>query len=433
MKFIEHIRQFTQDPARMEELYRKTVQAREEGEFKQDINSLYQENPADLLLAAWHHRLKGAVEEGRAIFWRYAAPLASICGLIIWLISDDLWMFVDRVPFFMVVWAPIAGIAVMAYLALSASQGYREAVLLGAGLVAATVYALLIVPTMADWAKGPAAELITIHLPVLSLAAVGAFTTRIRSNPERRFAFVIKTLEVTTTGGLFAIAIGIFAAVTFGLFSALDINVPILYQRLVFAGGGGMLPVLAVALIYNPLAAPDEQDFNQGLSKFLAHLLRIMIIPTLLVAVLYVFFIPFNFMEPFYNRDVLFIYNGMLFAVMGLLVGATPTHPHELSPRLQFWLRYAIVAVAALAVMVSLYAISAIIYRTWMDGLTMNRLTVTGWNIINIAILGLLLFRQFGSPESAWAEALKKAFNIATIAYTIWAGFIVLAVPILYH
>jgi hypothetical protein len=138
-------------------------------------------------------------------------------------------------------------------------------------------------------------------------------------------------------------------------------------------------------------------------------------------------------MEPFYNRDVLFIYNGMLFAVMALLVGATPIRPQELSPRLQFWLRSAILAVAALAALVSLYALAAIIYRTWMDGLTMNRLTVTGWNIINIAILGLLLSRQFGSPETAWGEALKKAYNVAAVAYTVWAAFIVLAVPILYH
>lgn len=194
-----------------------------------------------------------------------------------------------------------------------------------------------------------------------------------------------------------------------------------------------MLPVLAVAIIYNPLVAPEEQDFSQGLSKFLSNLLHIMILPTLLVAVLYVFFIPFNFTEPFYNRDVLFIYNGMLFAVIALLVGATPINSRDISPRLQFWLRYAIMAVAALAALVSLYALAAIVYRTWMDGITMNRLTVIGWNIINIAVLTILLYQQFNIDETHWANGLKKAFNIATIAYTAWAAFIILAVPLLFH
>jgi hypothetical protein len=433
MNFFDRIRELKQDPASLEDLYQQAVKEKTAGEFSQAVDSAYQENPENLLLAAWYYRLQHMVEEGRVIFWRYAAPLALICGLIIWLLSDEDWTFVDRIPFFMVVWAPIAAIAVMAYLALSARKGFLVMGLLSIGLAAVTAYSLLVIPGMQDWARGPSADLATVHLPVLSLAAVGVFVTQIRSSASRRFAFVIKTLEVTTTGGLFAVAIGIFAAVTFALFSALDINVPDLYQRLIFAGGGGMLPVLAVAIIYNPLAAPDEQDFNQGLSKFLANLLRIMIIPTLLVAVLYVFFIPFNFMEPFRNRDVLFIYNGMLFAVMGLLVGATPIDQEELSPRLQFWLRSAILAVASLAVLVSLYALSAILYRTWNDGLTMNRMTVIGWNLINIAILVLLLIRQLGSPEKTWSVTIKRAFNVASVAYTIWAAFIVVAVPILYH
>jgi hypothetical protein len=433
MNFIDRIRELNRDPASLEELYQQAVKEKTADEFSQAVDTAYQENPENLLFAAWFYRLQHLVEEGRVIFWKYAVPLALICGLIIWLVSDEDWTFVDRIPIFMVVWAPIAAIAVMAYLALSARKGYLEMGLLSIGLAALTAYTLLIVPGMTDWARGPTADLAAFHLPVLSLAAVGVFVTRIRSSASRRFAFVIKTLEVTTTGGLFAIAIGIFAVVTFALFSALDINVPVLYQRLIFAGGGGMLPVLAVAIIYNPLAAPDEQDFNQGLSKFLANLLRIMILPTLLVAVLYVFFIPFNFMEPFRNREVLFIYNGMLFAVMGLLVGATPIDQEELSARLQFWLRSAIMAVAALAVLVSLYALSAILYRTWNDGLTMNRMTVIGWNLINIAILVLLLIRQLGSPEKTWSVTIKHAFNVASVTYTIWAAFIVIAVPILYH
>ena len=36
---------------------------------------------------------------------------------------------------------------------------------------------------------------------------------------------------------------------------------------------------------------------------------------TLIVLVVYLAFIPFRFWEPFQNRDVLIIYNGMLFAV----------------------------------------------------------------------------------------------------------------------
>jgi len=430
---LEQIRQKAQDPAGLEDLYQQSVQQKSAAEFSEGIDTAYSEAPASLLYAAWHYRLKAAAESARQIFWKYAIPLAVLSGFLVWILSNRKDTFLDHIPVFMLLWSPIAGISVLAYLTLSVKKGYRTALLLSLGLFAFAVYVLLVVPSMAPWGQGSTLDLMAIHLPALSLAAVGAFVTGVRSAPDRRFAFITKTYEVITTGGLFAIAIGIFAVVTFGLFSALDIQLPDKVVNLIFAGGGGMLPVLAVAIIYNPLTAPENQDFSQGLSKFLANLLRIMILPTLLVAVLYVFFIPFNFTEPFYNRDVLFIYNGMLFAVIALIVGATPIDASELKPRLQVWLRYAIMAVAALAALVSLYALSAILYRTWVDSLTMNRLTVIGWNVINIAVLGLLLYLQFSTDEAHWAEALKRAFNAATVAYTAWTAFIILAVPIIFH
>ena len=49
---------------------------------------------------------------------------------------------------------------------------------------------------------------------------------------------------------------------------------------------------------------------------------------------------------------------------------------------------------AALALVVSLYALAAIVYRTAMDRLTPNRLAFIGWNVINIGLLILILFWQ---------------------------------------
>lgn len=51
--------------------------------------------------------------------------------------------------------------------------------------------------------------------------------------------------------------------------------------------------------------------------------------------VVYLGFIPFRFWEPFQNRDVLIIYNAMLFAVIALLVGVTPIEPATLAPALR--------------------------------------------------------------------------------------------------
>ena len=158
-----------------------------------------------------------------------------------------------------------------------------------------------------------------------------------------------------------------------------------------------------------------------------------MLVPTLLVLLIYLAFIPFNFREPFENRDVLITYNVMLFAVMALLVGATPVRSAEPSPKLHRWLRWGIIAVAVLALAVSLYAFSAIAYRTAIDKWTPNRITFIGWNLINIGILILLLFKQFRAGQERWLPRLRQTFAIGMIPYAVWTLAVILLIPWLFR
>ena len=161
--------------------------------------------------------------------------------------------------------------------------------------------------------------------------------------------------------------------------------------------------------------------------------MRLLLPLTLGVLVIYLFVIPFNFLEPFKNRDVLIVYNAMLFAIMGLLVGATPLSLEEVSPRLQRALRSGIQAVAILAVLVSLYALSALLYRTVEGGITINRLTMIGWNVINIALLVLLILRQLGKGEQPWNERIQGLFSLGAYAYVGWSLFVVLVMPFIFR
>jgi hypothetical protein len=195
----------------------------------------------------------------------------------------------------------------------------------------------------------------------------------------------------------------------------------------------GLIAVLAVALVYDPKETPAGQSFSEGLSKLIAMLMRLLLPLSLLVLVVYLAFIPFNFREPFENRDVLIIYNGMLFAVVALLVGATPVAGMESPARNQVWLRRGIAALAALALIVSLYALAAILYRTAIDRVTPNRLTFIGWNIINIGILAWLLIQQFRAQQQRWLDALHATFAAGTVPYVAWTLAIILLVPWLFR
>jgi hypothetical protein len=339
----------------------------------------------------------------------------------------------DFLPAIFLLAAPLSAAFVLLYLTAVGRKRWRLSALIGIVLAAASAYVLLTFP---QTGTRPFQEqyltLMTMHLPLLAWAGVGALLIIDYRDPGNRFAFLIKSLEVLIMGGLFVIAGGLFTAITISLFEALDIQLPELVQRLFIAGGGGLIPVVATAVIYDPTVPPAEQAFSEGLSKMVALLMRVLLPLTLLVLLVYLAFIPFNFRAPLDNRNVLITYNGMLFAVIALLVGATPLSLSDVTPRLGRWLRLGIIAVAALALTVSLYALAAILYRTALDRLTPNRLTFIGWNVINVGLLSLLLLYQARAKAGHWLQGLFRAYSAGTVAYVVWALSMILSIPWLF-
>jgi hypothetical protein len=300
-------------------------------------------------------------------------------------------------------------------------------------LAAMCVYAILISLGQKTDPQQQYLKLMIVHLPLISWIGIALGILGWKSAMEARFAFLIKSIEVMITAGIYLIAGVAFGAITVGMFTALSITLPDAVIRLIVAGGFGLIPIVALASVYDPSLDPHAQDFSQGLSKFVTTMMRLLLPMTLIVLVIYILIIPFNFMQPFNNRDVLIVYNVMAFAIMGLLIGATPIRTEDLSSRIQSALRNGILAVAALAILFSLYALSAVIYRTVLGGITINRFTIIGWNIINITILVLLIIKQFKSGRQAWVESLRWTFGIGTNAYLVWTVFLIIVIPLIFR
>jgi hypothetical protein len=421
------------DPERLEQLY-QVAQKEDQGElFKSAVSVIYEEEPENMLIAAWFYRLQQALgtEKKASINWQLAVPLSILTGLIFWLLSDiDNLVYLDHLPYLILWWSPIAAMSALIFLSFTAKRNQFRAVLLGIGLFAITGYAMLVAPGLdVPWKINHYLDLSAIHIPLLCWAALGVSVLGFRSGETDRFAFLIKSIEVIITAGLYLIAGVVLGAITVGMFAALSIDIPEIWLRLIIAGGFGLLPVLAVASVYDPTVDPAQQDFSQGLSRFIATMMRLLLPLTLGVLVIYLIVIPFYFFEPFNNRDVLIVYNLMLFAIMALLLGATPISGVDLSPQLQKWLRRGIISVAILAGLISLYALSATIFRTVEGGWTINRLTIIGWNTINILILIWLTIKQFRSSMENWIDSSHSAFSSASIAYMVWGLFVVLVIP----
>jgi hypothetical protein len=440
MDYQDEVQRAARDPQRLEELYRSAKSAQEAERFQAAMDACYEQWPDNLLYAAWHYRLgPGAAEEGAApsaVNWKLAIPLSLAAGLLLWLLSDPAAVFPSGEPVVMALWAPVEAIFVMAFLAGSARRPLRSvspgarlraylAPLLGLAGLTAVAVAFTWWPTDEQYGL-----LMFIHLPLVAWSAIGLSLVGWRSGQNNRFAFLYKSLEVFATGAIFGGAVGLFAVITGGLFQALGIELSPGAMRLLAVGGAGAVPVLAVAHTYDPRLEPLKQRVESGLGRLIPTVMWLLLPLSLVVGAIYLLAIPFNFMGPFRSRDLLIVYNALLFAVLALVVGATPVHEANLPARLRTPLRTGILVLAAMAIVVSVYALSATVYRTLQGALTPNRLTVIGWNVVNIGILAVMAYRMVKRGAGGWMEAVHSAIGQGAMAYIGWTAFLVLALPV---
>jgi hypothetical protein len=434
MKYVSDIQSLSNSPEGLENLYQQARKSGEEPEFREDLLETFQKTPDNMLLSAWKTRFEHAPlpKARRATNWVLAVIFGVITGLLLFIISNPDYLFYHSVPYIAIFWAPIAAIPAMIFLVAVSKRNYRYTAISVVGLILICLYILFLTPTMSQQAGNNYLILMLFQVPLLCWIAIGIAVLAFKSSTSNRFSFLIKSIEVMITAGVYLIFGVAFGMITLGMFAALNITLPEELLRLAVTAGVGLIPIMAIATMYDPHLSPENQDFNQGLSKFIFTMMRLLLPLTLIVLLIYLFVIPFNFIAPFQNRNLLIVYNVMQFAIIGLLIGATPLKLDDLSPKLQTWLRRGIIAVATLALIVSIYALSAVIYRTAIDMITLNRLTIIGWNIINIVILAVLLYTQFSKGGTPWHERLQNVFSKATNAYLIWSLFLVVALPLIF-
>jgi hypothetical protein len=437
---LKHFEQALGDPQTLEKFYQ---QAKREGQteiFEKEIARRYAATPDNLLVAAWYFRLQNesrAESQGRSMAWRWAVPLGLVLSLIFWLVTPNLNTPVRSIPTLFLLWAPATACMIIVFLFFAGRTAettkfslanYRKPLLILLGIVLVTAYAMILGSPANDAYR----TLLVFHLPLLATLGVGLYLVS-PLDDQNSFAALHKGAEVVLTGGIIVGAAMAFVAITLGLFSAIGIEFIEPVKRYLLLGVPGLVPVLAMAIAYDPKLAPIKQRFDQGFSKLVFTVARLFLPLTILVGIVYIASIPANFLKPFEQRDVLIVYNVMLFAVMALLSFATPLNAQDVSSKWQVYLRWAIIVIALMAVLVSLYALSATVYRTMLGGATANRVTVIGWNALNIGILCLFLFRQFRANQATWIASTQRVFRLGMIGYGVWGLFITLVIPLLFH
>ncbi|MEE3227783.1 MAG: zinc-ribbon domain-containing protein, partial [Chloroflexota bacterium] len=356
----------------------------------------------------------------RKINWNLAIMLAAANGLILWLASNVSVNSSDFPYYLLLFSTPCTAVFMIVYLHISSKQIRNNIVVLQLLiLILAPFYSSVFGSESSGYL-----EVMMPHLIVLSWGAIAIGTINLlsyrKNNKYRNFLFLIKSIETMITLGIFGAATIVFSAITISIFSVINITLSDSISRLLVIGTGGAMPVLALAISYIPALSPAKQEFSRGISWLIRIFPPVLLAITLPVLFVYSALIPANFMEALNNREVLITYNIMLFAIMLLLVVCTPVTTNSKQTTTHKVLKYSIIAVAVLTVLIGFYALTAVIYRTLMFGLTINRIAVVGWNVINITLMCIVLIRQARYEKDEWITALQSTFSDGVLPYIVW-------------
>ena len=140
-------------------------------------------------------------------------------------------------------------------------------------------------------------------------------------------------------------------------------------------------------------------------------------------------FIPLYFWRPFGKREILIVYNATIMAVLALLAASATGPDDARSEREDRILRYGILALGLLSILLNLYALAAIISRTAEFGLTPNRHTVLGWNVVTLAMLGTVVVRIWRCPPTDWVDGFRASLSRISILAVGWICWVVWGLP----
>lgn len=431
----------------METLYRQVLEAGNEPAFKEAIKLCVREDPGNLLLSAWacrldlqdrSHSVAGAesqsVNQSQTRRWWAAVSTSVVMGVLYALLArgkPPVPIPGEADPLFWIGWSPLTALGILFYLSMVDRSRRRFYGYAGLAVIPVAVVVAVII-----WGRlDDITVLSALHLPFIGWAAIGAALTIARPYPARQcYSYLVKSTETLLAGGIYLAAGAIFMGLTYGIFAVLGINFPEDNLQTVAALGIGAIPVMAMASVYDPSAAPAEQDWATGLIRILKIVTKIILPLAIGVLAVYLFwFIPAYFRRPFDEREVLIVYNASIMAILVLLTVVVSGPFDELSGRRDNIFRYAVLVLLGLTLLLNVYALAAITSRAINLELTPNRYVVLGWNIVTLFMLAVVGFRQWRGRPDRWIFNFRESIARAAVLAVVWILWVLVTLPLLFN
>ena len=414
----EKIKEFINDPEKLEKLYREDKKS-----FESGFRNIYFEIEKTEMAKFWKIRLDfdKTPSNTKQNYGTEILILISVCLLTGFLIKipDIFKINLIDFPFY----EKNAGIIVFLGLTFYAFSVNRY---ISRKNIAITMLIFLVsiiyINLLPGFRHSASINLVYIHMPILMWCVYGlVFIDFEFKNYGKRIRYISHNGDLAIMGALILISGGLLTGITYGLFMAIGINIERFYSHYIILVGLVSAPIVTTFILKNSALVTNK------IAPIIANIFSPLVLITLII---YLLAIIISGKDPYSDREFLLTFNIMLIGVMAIIVfsvSETSVYGKQQFSEMVLFI------LSIVSLIVNLIALSAIFYRLGEYGLTPNRLAILGSNIL-IFINLILIMVDLYKINFRKADLEKVEFTISKYlpVYMIWTIIVVFLFPLIF-
>ncbi len=397
----------------LEKLYRN-----EPSKFKSAFNEIYDQQEKTELLKYWHLRLNFkepsifTIDKKQIVIVVILSLIAGLLAKLPFIFNFNEELYYTRNIGF------ISFSIISIYFAIKNKLNTKNSIIIALVNIIALVYINLLPPIN----NSDVINLATVHMALFLWAMLGyTYISNDIKNSNKRISFLKYNGDLVVLNALIMIAGGILTGITIGLFGLIGLNIEKFYFENIGIFGLAALPIVGTYLIQN----------NSSLVSKISPLIAKIFSPLVLI-MLFIYLISIVYLgkDPYNDRDFLLIFNMLLVGVMALIFFSVAESSNKDKSEYETWILFLL---SLLSIIISLIALSAILFRINEWGFTPNRTAVLGTNLLILAHMFLVNLKLF-KVLTKKAESIEIGNEIAKYLpiYFVWTIIVVFIFPIIF-
>jgi len=385
------------NPRALEDLYQTNKKT-----FMEIIKSMYEQD-SNLIIEYWYMRLfyKPVNKKRNSAKFLFTAVLVILTWIPVRL------NFIDHLSYnlYFVRVVPIIFSIALSFFFLSDFKNIKKIVLCILPNILLYIYFILL-PGNADFKSQSLTNAFLFMLIMLWFFVLFTYSN-FNIKKLNYFSFLEKTGETLIWSTIFIIGGGVVVVLFIALFNAIKIDAFNFYRANIITLGLTAAPFVSLLVV--------ENYSKIKLSAIIANVF----LPIILVSLVAFGIISiFAEIKPYENRDIFILYNIMLVIVIAVLVFSGITKINNK------FINICSYSLSVVAVILDVITISAVIYRLSNYGITPNKITLLGTNIIMLTHLVYMIYLKLKHKS-------EQAVSYLPI-YFIWASIFVFVFPFVF-